>query len=104
MAVDSMVSGGCVISGATVRHSLLFSNVRINSYSYVQDSVILPDVDVGRNCEIHNAVIDRGCQIPEGMSIGKDPEQDRKQGFYVTERGVTLVTPEMLGQEVNYVR
>ncbi len=104
MAVDSMVSGGCIISGATVRHSLLFSNVRVNSFSYVQDSVILPDVDVGRNCEIRNAVIDRGCRISEGMVIGKDPEEDRKQGFYVTEGGVTLVTPEMLGQEVNYVR
>ncbi len=104
MAVDSMVSGGCIISGATVRHSLLFSNVRVNSFSYVQDSVILPDVDVGRNCEIRNAVIDRACRISEGMVIGKDPEEDRKQGFYVTEGGVTLVTPEMLGQEVNYVR
>ena len=104
MAVDSMVSGGCIISGATVRHSLLFSNVRVNSFSYVQDSVILPDVDVGRNCEIRNAVIDRACRISEGMIIGKDPEEDRKQGFYVTEGGVTLVTPEMLGQEVNYVR
>ncbi|MEA3276207.1 MAG: glucose-1-phosphate adenylyltransferase [Pseudomonadota bacterium] len=104
MAVDSMVSGGCVISGATVRHSLLFSNVRVNSFAYVQDSVILPDVDVGRNCEIRNAVVDRGCRIPEGMHIGKDPEADRRQGFYTTDSGVTLVTPEMLGQEVNYVR
>jgi len=104
MAVDSMVSGGCIISGATVRHSLLFSNVRVNSFSYVQDSVILPDVDVSRNCEIRNAVIDRGCRIPEGMVVGKDAEEDRKQGFYVTDSGVTLVTAEMLGQEGNYVR
>jgi len=104
MAVDSMVSGGCIISGATVRHSLLFSNVRINSFSYVQDSVILPDVDVSRNCEIRNAVIDRGCRIPEGTVIGRDAEEDRKQGFFVTENGVTLVTAEMLGQEGNYVR
>jgi glucose-1-phosphate adenylyltransferase len=104
MAVDSMVSGGCIISGATVRHSLLFSNVRVNSFSYVQDSVILPDVDVGRNCEIRNAVIDRGCRIPEETVIGGDAERDRNQGFYVTETGVTLVTAEMLGQEVNYVR
>jgi glucose-1-phosphate adenylyltransferase len=104
MAVDSMVSGGCVISGATVRHSLLFSNVRVNSYSYVQDSVILPDVDVGRNCEIRTAVIDRGCRIPEGMVIGQDRRADKQKGFYVTDDGVTLVTPEMLGQDVNYVR
>ncbi|MCU0835331.1 MAG: glucose-1-phosphate adenylyltransferase [Chromatiaceae bacterium] len=104
MAVDSMVSGGCIISGATVRHSLLFSNVRVNSFAYCQDSVILPDVDVGRNCEVRNAVIDRGCRIPEGMVIGRDHMADRKRGFYVTEQGVTLVTPEMLGQEINYVR
>jgi glucose-1-phosphate adenylyltransferase len=104
MAVDSMVSGGCVISGAIVRHSLLFSNVRINSYAYVQDSVILPDVDVGRWAKIHNAVIDRGCRIPENLEIGADPAADRANGFYVTDGGVTLVTPEMLKQEVNYVR
>jgi glucose-1-phosphate adenylyltransferase len=104
MAVDSMVSGGCIISGATVRHSLLFSNVRVNSYSYVQDSVILPDADIGRNCEIRKAVIDRGCRIPEGMTIGKDPRADKQKGFYVTESGVTLITPEMLGQDVNYIR
>jgi glucose-1-phosphate adenylyltransferase len=104
MAVDSMVSGGCIISGAVVRHSLLFSNVRVNSYSYVADSVILPDVDVGRKCHIYNAVLDRGCRIPEGMTIGKDRDEDRRNGFYVTDSGVTLVTPEMLGQETNYVR
>ncbi|EGV29002.1 Glucose-1-phosphate adenylyltransferase [Thiorhodococcus drewsii AZ1] len=104
MAVDSMVSGGCVISGATVRHSLLFSSVRVNSYAYVADSVILPDVDIGRNCTIRNAVLDRYCQVPEGTVIGMDPEADRKAGFYVSEGGITLVTPEMLGQEANHVR
>ena len=104
MAVDSMVSGGCIISGAVVRHSLLFSNVRVNSYTCVKDAVILPDVDVGRNCKIHNAVIDRGCRIPEDLEIGLDASQDRANGFYVTDRGITLVTPEMLRQEVNYVR
>ena len=104
MAVDSMVSGGCIISGAVVRHSLLFSNVRVNSYAYVQDSVILPDVDVGRKCNIYNAVLDRGCRIPEEMTIGMDRDEDRRNGFYVTDNGVTLVTPEMLGQETNYVR
>mgnify|MGYP003574077273 FL=1 len=66
--------------------------------------MILPDVDIGRKCELYNAIIDRGCRVPEGMSIGKDAEEDRRHGFYVTERGVTLVTPEMLGQQVNYVR
>jgi glucose-1-phosphate adenylyltransferase len=104
MAVDSMVSGGCIISGATVRHSLLFSNVRVNSYSQVSDSVILPDVEIGRRCIVRKAIIDRYCQLPEGTQIGVDPEADRRAGFYVSEGGVTLVTPEMLGQEANQVR
>jgi glucose-1-phosphate adenylyltransferase len=104
MAVDSMVAGGCVISGAVVRRSLLFPNVRVNSYAYVKDSVILPDVDVGRNCEIHRSIVDRGCRLPEGLRLGLDPEADSERGFYVSDGGVTLVTPEMLGQETNYVR
>ncbi|MCB1764267.1 MAG: glucose-1-phosphate adenylyltransferase, partial [Gammaproteobacteria bacterium] len=103
MAVDSMVSGGCIISGSTVRHSLLFSNVRINSYSTIEDSVILPDVDVGRNCRISKAIIDHGCQIPSGTVIGEDPEADAKR-FYVSRGGIALVTPDMLGQVLNYVR
>ncbi|WP_295385561.1 glucose-1-phosphate adenylyltransferase [uncultured Thiodictyon sp.] len=104
MAVDSMVSGGCVISGSKVRHSLLFSNVRVNSYASVEDSVILPDVTIGRSCRIRNAIIDRSCQIPEGTVIGFDAAADRQAGYYVTDLGVTLVSPDMLGQEVNYIR
>jgi glucose-1-phosphate adenylyltransferase len=104
MAVDSMVSGGCVISGAKVRHSLLFSNVRVNSFALVEDSVVLPDVDIGRYCRIRRAVIDRFCEIQEGTVIGYDPEADRAAGYLVTEGGVTLVTPEMLNQTTNQVR
>jgi len=104
MAVDSMVSGGCVISGATVRHSLLFSNVRVNSYARVRDSVILPEVDVGRYCDIRRSIVDRGCHLPERLTLGVDLEDDAARGFYVSDGGVTLVTPEMLGQEVNHVR
>jgi len=103
MAVDSMVSGGCIISGALVRHSLLFSNVRVNEYSSLEDSVVLPDVSVGRHCEIRRAVIDKGCEIPDGTVIGKDPEEDRRR-FYVSPGGVVLVTPEMLGQVLHHVR
>ena len=103
MAVDSMVSGGCVISGAEVRRSLLFSNVRVNSYSKLENSVILPDVDVGRNCNIKNAVIDKGCQIPRGTVIGHDRSQDADR-FFVSQDGIVLVTPEMLGQGLHYVR
>ena len=104
MAVDSMVSGGCVISGAKVRHSLLFSNVRVHSFALVEDSVVLPDVDIGRYCRIRRAVIDRFCEIQEGTVIGYDPQADRAAGYYVTESGVTLVTPEMLNQTTNQVR
>ncbi|RDH88201.1 MAG: glucose-1-phosphate adenylyltransferase [endosymbiont of Escarpia spicata] len=103
MAVDSMVSGGCVISGATVRNSLLFSNVRVNSYSSVEDSVVLPDVNIGRNCTIRKAVIDRGCEIPEGTIIGEDAVADAER-FLVSDGGVVLVTPEMLGQVIHHVR
>ncbi|MET0070451.1 MAG: glucose-1-phosphate adenylyltransferase [Candidatus Thiodiazotropha sp.] len=103
MAVDSMVSGGCVISGAKVTNSLLFSNVRVNSYSEVIETVVLPDVNIGRNCKISKAVIDRGCDIPEGTVIGEDPALDAER-FYVSEKGVVLVTPEMLGQVIHHVR
>jgi glucose-1-phosphate adenylyltransferase len=102
-AIDSMVSGGCVISGATVRHSLLFSMVRVNSYSSVQDSVVLPEVNIGRHCRITKAIIEKGCQIPEGTVIGEDRAEDEKR-FHVSEGGVVLVTSDMLGQRRNYVR
>jgi glucose-1-phosphate adenylyltransferase len=103
MAVDSMVSGGCIISGATVRHSLLFSNVVVNSYANVRESVVLPNVEVGRYCRITRAVIDKGCRIPEGTVIGEDPEEDARR-FYVSPGGVVVVTPEMLGTGTRYVR
>lgn len=98
MAVDSMVAGGCIVSGAMVRHSLLFSQVCVHSYATVEDSVVLPDVDIGRNCYIRKALIDRGCRIPEGTRIGFDLDEDRKR-FYVSPKGVVLITPEMLGQD-----
>lgn len=102
-AVDSLVSGGCIISGSTVRRSLLFSSVNVHSYADIEDSVILPHVDIGRYVTLKKVVLDKGCIIPEGMAIGVDPVEDAKR-FYVTEKGVTLVTPEMLGQEVHHVR
>lgn len=102
MAVDSMVSGGCIVSGAAVRRSLLFSNVRVRSYSTVEDSVILPGVDVGRRCQLKNAIIDRGCWIPDGMVIGRDREQDIASGFRVSRDGTVLVTRGMLGQPEGY--
>ena len=103
MALDSMVSGGCVISGATVRHSLLFSNVRVNSYTELQDVVALPNAIFGRYCSITRAVIEKGCELPDGTVIGEDAEADEKR-FHVSPGGVVLVTPEMLGQEIHHVR
>ena len=99
-----MVSGGCVISGSTVRGSLLFSNTYVHSYSSVTDSVILPDVDVGEHCTINRAIIDRGAVIPDGTEIGVDHDADRERGFRVTSKGVTLVTPDMLGQQLHFTR
>ena len=103
MAVDSMVSGGCIISGAQVRHSLLFSNVTVDSYSEIDSSVILPDVTIGSNCRINHTIIDKHCVIPDGTSIGINEEEDR-QRFHISPKGVVLVTPEMLGQQVHHVR
>lgn len=103
MAVDSMVSGGCIISGAEVRHSLLFSNVTVDSYTHIDSSVILPDVTIGKNCRIFHAIVDKGCVINDGMVIGEDEEEDKKR-FHVSPNGVVLVTPDMLGQAIHYVR
>ena len=104
MAVDSMVSGGCVISGASLEGSLLFSNVEVHSYSTVVDSVVLPDVDIGRHCQVHRAIIDRGARIPPQTNIGIDPVEDRARGFRISDNGVVLVTPDMLGQSTHLVR
>jgi len=103
MAVDSMVSGGCIISGATVRHSLLFTNVTVDSHSYVQDTVVLPEVTIAENCRIRRAVIDKGCYLPPGTVIGEDPEEDARR-FYVSPGGVTLVVRQMLGQDSHRIR
>lgn len=103
MATDSLVSGGCIISGAKVSRSVLFSDIRANSYSSIEDSVILPKVDIGRYVTLKRVVVDKGTRIPDGMEIGVNPEQDRKR-FYVSEKGITLVTPDMLGQSIHQAR
>ena len=95
MAVDSLVSGGCIISGTLVRRSVLFSKVRLHSYSTVEESVLLPEVEVGRRCHLRKVVIDKGCHIPAGMNIGLDPIEDARR-FHRTEQGVVLVTRAML--------
>ena len=98
-ATDSLVSGGCLISGSCVTNSVLFSDVRVHSYCDIQGAVILPKVTVNRNVILKNVVVDRGCVIPEGMQIGVDLSLDAKR-FYVSEKGIVLVTPDMLGQDL----
>ena len=103
MAVDSLVSGGCIISGATIRRSLLFSDVHVASHALIEDSVILPAVQIGENARLRKVVLDKRARIPDGLEVGFDIEKDRKR-FHVSEKGVTLITAEMLGQEVHRVR
>ena len=102
-AIDSLVSGGCIISGSTIRNSLIFSQVTVKSYSKIDQSVVLPNVSIGENCVLHRTIIDEGCIIPSGMKIGVNKADDKKQ-FYVSPDGITLVVPEMLGQQIHHVR
>ena len=103
MAVDSLVSGGCIISGASIRRSLLFSNVRVSSHTMIEDSVILPDVHIGEHVSLRKVVVDKRARVPDGLEVGYDQRKD-KQRFHVTDNGVTLITAEMLGQVVHHVR
>ncbi len=95
MALDSLVSGGCIISGSVIENSLLFSKCRVNSYCKLHEAVLLPEVSVGRHSRLTRVVIDHGCRIPPGTIIGEDPVADAKR-FERTENGVTLVTRTML--------
>ena len=94
-AISSLVSGGCIVSGAGVKESLLFTGVRVNSYADVDRAVILPDVSVGRSARLSNVVIDRGVRIPEKLVVGEDPELDAMR-FRRTEKGVCLITQSMI--------
>ncbi|MGJ8620726.1 MAG: glucose-1-phosphate adenylyltransferase [Methylophilaceae bacterium] len=98
-ATDSLVSGGCLISGSCVTNSVLFSDVHVDDYCNVEGAVILPKSTINSNVVLKNVVIDRGCYIPEGMQIGIDLALDAKR-FYVSEKGIVLVTPDMLGQDL----
>jgi glucose-1-phosphate adenylyltransferase len=98
-AIDSLVSGGCILSGALVKRSAIFFATEIEQGTVVKDSVILPKVSIGKNCRITRAIIDKACRIEDGMVIGEDIELDRKR-FHVTKNGIVLVTPEMLDQHL----
>lgn len=95
MAISSMVSGGCIISGTEVRNSLLFTEVHTNSYAVLDHAVVLPYVTVQRSARLRKVVIDRGVVIPEGLVVGEDPIEDAKW-FRVTDKGTTLITQDML--------
>ena len=95
LAVSSLVSGGCIVSGAAVTRSLLFTGVRIHSYSRVHEAVILPYVEIGRNVQLSKVIVDRGVVIPDGIVVGEDPEDDARR-FRRTEEGVCLITQPML--------
>ena len=99
MAINSIVSGGCIISGAVINQSLLFSNVRVDERSNVFRSVVLPNVKIGTGATIRQAILDEGCEVPDGMQIGVDKIADARR-FHVTDNGVVLVTPEMLHRSI----
>ena len=94
-AISSLVSGGCIISGATVRQSLLFTGVHLHSYSHVENAVILPYVEIERSARLTNVIIDRGVRIPAGLVVGEDPELDAER-FRRTESGICLITRSMI--------
>ncbi|MGB9027573.1 MAG: glucose-1-phosphate adenylyltransferase, partial [Rhodomicrobium sp.] len=95
MAISSLVSGGCVVSGSLIRHTLLSTGVRVNSYALVEHAVILPHVDVGRGARLRNVVVDAAVKIPDGLIVGEDAEIDAKR-FRRSERGICLITQPMI--------
>jgi glucose-1-phosphate adenylyltransferase len=94
-AFASLVSGGCIVSGAMARRSLLFTNVHVHSYARIEGAVLLPQVDVGRHARLTNVVVDRGVRIPDGLVVGEDPVADA-QNFRRTAKGICLITQDML--------
>ena len=94
-AISSLVSGGCIISGATLRRTLLFSNVRVHSYARVENALILPDADIGSEARLCNVIVERGVRIPPGLVVGEDADDDRRR-FTRTEKGVCLITKSMI--------
>jgi len=97
LAINTMVSGGCIVSGSNVSNSVLFSSVRVHSYCHIDQAVLLPNTTIGRGCRISKVVVDRGCTLPEGLVIGDDPELDARR-FERTSNGVVLVTQSMLSR------
>ncbi len=94
-AVSSLVSGGCIISGARLRRTLLFTGVHVHSYAQVENALILPDADIGRGARLRNVIVEKGVRIPPGLVVGEDPDDDARR-FRRTEKGICLITPAMI--------
>jgi glucose-1-phosphate adenylyltransferase len=94
-AISSLVSGGCIVSGAFLRQSLLFTGVHVHSYARVEQAVILPSADIGRGARLRNVIVEKGVRIPAGLVVGEDPEEDARR-FRRTDRGICLITPPMI--------
>jgi len=95
IGISSLVCGGCIVSGAEIRRSLLFTGVHVHSYARLEEAVVLPYCDIGRGARLTRVVIDRGVRIPAGLVVGEDPEEDARR-FRRTEKGVCLITQEMI--------
>jgi glucose-1-phosphate adenylyltransferase len=96
-AVNAILSGGCIVSGATVRRSLLFTGTRVHPGTHLEDAVVLPGVEITRSARLTKVIIDRGARIPEGLVVGEDPELDQ-QRFRRTESGICLITQPMISR------
>lgn len=94
-AVDSLVANGCIVSGSSVRNSVISTRTRINSYCTIDHSIILPEVEIGRGCQLTKVIVNRGCKLPEGLIVGEDRAEDERR-FYVSENGVVLITMNMI--------
>jgi len=97
VALSSVICAGCIVSGATVYQSLLFSRVRVHSHAHLHEAVVLPGADIGEHARLRRVVVARGCRIPDGLVVGEDPEEDARR-FYRTPSGVTLISQRMLDQ------
>jgi glucose-1-phosphate adenylyltransferase len=97
MAVASLVSGGCIVSGAMLRRSLLFNGVHVHSHASIENAVILPNVDVGAEARLKNVIVEKAVRIPPGLVVGEDPELDKKR-FRRTDKGICLITRGMIEQ------
>lgn len=98
-AYNSLASSGCIVCGASVRRSILFSKVAVGQGSLIDDSVVLPDVRIGKEVRLRRTIVGKQCRLPDGFRAGLDAAHDRERGFHVTKNGVTLIVPEMLDQQ-----